>query len=88
VEQTLRFRIARKGVPVADLEPYLGALGHLVVLREGDLAFLHVHPEEAGAPGEIAFAATFPSAGRYALFLQFRAGGQVHTAPLYVEVQS
>ena len=31
-------------------EPYLGAGGHLVALREGDLAFLHVHPtDEAGA---------------------------------------
>ena len=29
-------------------EPYLGAGGHLVALREGDLAFLHVHPTDDG----------------------------------------
>jgi hypothetical protein len=35
-----------------DLAPYLGAKGHLVVLREGDLAFLHVHPEDHEAVAE------------------------------------
>ncbi|WP_309064521.1 heavy-metal-associated domain-containing protein [Microbacterium sp.] len=41
----LTLSIARDGQPVTDLEPYLGAFGHLVALREGDLAYLHVHPE-------------------------------------------
>jgi hypothetical protein len=78
----LVFRVSREGRPVQDLEPYLGALGHLVALREGDLAFLHVHPEDhAGAAGpEIAFHATFPSEGRYRLFLQFAHAGRVRTA--------
>ena len=39
-----RFTVTRDGRPVA-VEPYLGARGHLVALREGDLAFLHVHPD-------------------------------------------
>ena len=39
----LGFAITRDGKPV-ETEPYLGAGGHLVALREGDLAFLHVHP--------------------------------------------
>jgi hypothetical protein len=43
----LRFVITRSGTPV-NVEPYLGAGGHLVVLREGDLAFLHVHPSDHG----------------------------------------
>lgn len=42
----LAFGVSRGGEPVDDLQPYLGALGHLVALRDGDLAFLHVHPEE------------------------------------------
>jgi hypothetical protein len=46
-EATLRFAVERDGRPVA-LEPYLGAGGHLVALREGDLAFLHVHPLAGG----------------------------------------
>ena len=43
-EAELRFTVTRDGRPVA-VEPYLGADGHLVALREGDLAFLHVHPD-------------------------------------------
>ncbi|WP_022929326.1 hypothetical protein [Patulibacter americanus] len=85
-EGTLRFRVTRGARPVRDLQPYLGARGHLVALRQGDLAYLHVHPEEDAADGEIPFRATFPSAGRYPLFLQFRTGGVVRTASLTVEV--
>ena len=47
VAADLRFTITHDGRPV-QTEPYLGAGGHLVALREGDLAFLHVHPEEHG----------------------------------------
>ena len=59
-------------------EPYLGAGGHLVALREGDLAYLHVHPEEHG--DAVSFMTEFPSEGRYRLYLQFKHGGRVHTA--------
>ncbi|HEU4463170.1 MAG TPA: hypothetical protein VFR75_11315 [Solirubrobacterales bacterium] len=83
----LSFAVSRGGQPVDDLAPYLGAKGHLVALREGDLAFLHVHPEESdGAADEIAFDATFPTAGRYRLYLQFKHEGAVHTAEFTVEV--
>jgi hypothetical protein len=57
-----------------------------VALREGDLAFLHVHPEEGGAGPRIAFRAMFPSGGRYRLFLQFAHEGRVHTAAFTVGV--
>jgi hypothetical protein len=83
----LVFGVSREGRPVEDLEPYLGALGHLVALREGDLAFLHVHPEtENGSGPRIAFRAAFPSQGRYRLFLQFAHAGAVQTAAFTVEV--
>jgi len=78
----LRFAVNRDGGQVGGLENYLGAKGHLVALREGDLAFLHVHPDEGDAPGVIPYTAHFPTAGRYRLFLQFKVGGQVHTAEL------
>jgi hypothetical protein len=85
-EATLTYTISRDGRPVA-VEPYLGASGHLVALRAGDLAYLHVHPLDGGADaGRIAFAATYPSAGSYRLFLQFRHEGRVHTAALTQEV--
>ncbi|MGK2932631.1 MAG: hypothetical protein ACSLFD_07670 [Solirubrobacterales bacterium] len=75
------FEVTREGRPVDGVEPYLGADGHLVALREGDLAFLHTHPEgEPGGPGPIRFEVNYPSPGNYRLFLQFKHGGKVHTA--------
>ena len=79
------FTVTRDGRPVGDVEPYLGADGHLVALREGDLAFLHTHPEgEPGVP--IEFGVEYPSPGRYRLFLQFKHGGEVRTAAFTREV--
>ena len=80
-EADLRFTITRDGQEV-DVEPYLGANGHLVALRDGDLAFLHVHPHG----DDVAFAATFPTTGSYRLFLQFKHEGRVHTAAFTQEV--
>jgi hypothetical protein len=83
-EADLRFTISGpRGRPVRT-EPYLGAGGHLVALREGDLAFLHVHPT---ADDAVRFAATFPTAGRYRLFLQFKHEGRVQTAAFTLEVR-
>jgi len=80
----LRFTVRRDGQPVDDLQPYLGARGHLVMLRAGDLAYEHVHPL-AGTPA-LAFATGEPAPGTYRLFLQFRHGGTVHTAAFTREV--
>ena len=73
----LHFAVRRGGAPVDDLQPYLGARGHLVVLRAGDLAYAHVH---ALAADELAFATDDLAPGRYRLFLQFRHADRVHTA--------
>ena len=81
----LTLTVSRDGRPVSDLQPYLGAYGHLVALRDGDLAYLHVHPHESadasssGGPA-IDFTAEVPSEGRYRLFLDFRHDGRVRTA--------
>ncbi|WP_239162829.1 hypothetical protein [Paractinoplanes rishiriensis] len=64
----------------AALEPYLGAYGHLVVLRQGDLAYVHVHPEEQLADGKPKFWIALPSTGTYRMFFDFQVGGKVHTA--------
>jgi hypothetical protein len=77
----LTFEISRGGRPVSRLQPYLGAAGHLVAIRADDLAYLHVHPREGSEPGSITFEAELSEPGRYALFLQFRHGGKVHTVP-------
>jgi hypothetical protein len=83
-EAELRFTVTKDGRPVAT-EPYLGADGHLVALREGDLAFLHVHPTDA-AGDLIGFEATFPTTGAYRLFLQFKVDGKVQTVAFTQEV--
>jgi hypothetical protein len=85
-EGSLAFRIISGDREVEQLEPYLGALGHLVALREGDLAFLHVHPT-GGAGARLTFHAVFPSIGRYRLFLQFAHEGRVRTAGFTMEVR-
>jgi hypothetical protein len=73
----LRFTITRDGEPV-EVEPYLGAGGHLVALRDGDLAYLHVHPMSHDG-NAVGFHAMFPGPGRYRLFLQFQHDGRVQT---------
>ena len=80
-EAELRFTISKDGAGV-DPEPYLGAGGHLVALRDGDMAFLHVHPTGDGTE----FAATFPTPGSYRLFLQFKHEGRVQTVAFTQEV--
>lgn len=88
----LTLTVSHGGKPVTDLQPYLAAYGHLVALRAADLGYLHVHP--MGEPGdgvtpagpEIGFHATFPSAGDYRLFLDFKHAGVVRTAAFTVSV--
>jgi hypothetical protein len=85
-DSRLTLTVSKDGEPVTDLQPYLGAYGHLVALREGDLAYLHVHPD--GTPGDgatepgpdVVFYASVPSAGRYRLYLDFQHDGVVRTA--------
>jgi hypothetical protein len=86
MDARLTARVTHGGEPVTDLQPYLGAYGHLVALREGDMAYLHVHPD--GHPGDgttrpgpdVVFYAGVPSEGAYRLYLDFKHEGVVRTA--------
>lgn len=86
----LKLEVEKDGRPVTDLQPHLGAYGHLVALRAGDLAYLHVHPNGELGDGrtesgpEVSFTATAPSKGAYRLFLDFRHEGKVRTAAFTV----
>ena len=75
----------RKDGEIVTTDPYLGAGGHLVALRDGDLAYLHVHPLDDEPRGPVHFAIEVPSAGTYALFFDFLLDGEVHTARFVVE---
>ncbi len=70
----------RRGGNVITTDPYLGAAGHLVVIRDGDLAYLHVHPVDGVPPGPVRFGVEVPSIGSYALFFDFSLQGAVRTA--------
>jgi hypothetical protein len=76
--------VTRDGRPV-ELEPYLGALGHLVVIRVDDLEYLHVHPEEGATP---VFSVAGLAPGRYRYFFDFQVDGVVRTAAFTVEEAS
>jgi hypothetical protein len=89
----LALTVSRDGRPVDDLEPYLGAFGHLVAIRSGDLGYLHVHPLGDEPPGpaarggpDVRFAVEVPSPGDYRLFFDFSHGGTVRTASFTVSV--
>lgn len=92
-ESELTFTVAKDGAKVTDLQPYLGAFGHLVSLRAGDLAYLHTHPAEEAVAGDrggpqVRFTTTFPTAGTYRLFLDFRHDGVVRTVAFTVTVDA
>ena len=76
----LMLTVTRDRKPVA-LQPYLGAFGHLVVIRTGDLAYLHVHPEEGEG---LHFLADVPSTGTYRAFLDYQHDDVVRTAAFSV----
>ncbi|MFG3260134.1 hypothetical protein [Streptomyces sp. NPDC048172] len=84
-ERKLTLNVTKDGKPVSGgLQPYLGASGHLVALRAGDLGYLHVHP--SGASGSrVSFMATAPTEGSYRLFLDFKHGDEVRTAAFTVD---
>jgi len=87
---------ARTGEPVRDLEPYLGAWGHTLILDADQSDYLHSHPTETlpegteratlrGGP-EVEFGAMFPEAGLYRIWTQFQRGGRVSTVSFTVKV--
>lgn len=94
--QKLKFRLSRGGKPLTDLEPFLGAMGHLIVVSEDRQRFVHSHPLEApkGAAAakrngpEVTFSAQFPVPGLYKAWAQFQHRGRVLTAPFVIEVAS
>jgi len=74
------------GAPVTDLQPYLGATAHLLMVPIDLTEAIHGHPDEQFTGPGIAFTPLIPRAGRYKLWVQFQRGGTVSTAAFVVEV--
>ncbi|CAM3693524.1 hypothetical protein [Smaragdicoccus niigatensis] len=86
----LTVTITKDGQPVSNLQPYLESYAHLTAIHERDLAIAHLHPENpvtgnSGGP-ELDFAANFPKAGNWRLFIQFQVDGVLHTAAITMTV--
>jgi hypothetical protein len=81
---TIEFDVSRDGEAIAT-DPYLGAAGHLIVIRTGDLGYLHVHPMD-GDYSTVRFDADFPTPGTYRLFFDFAHDDAVHTAAFTITV--
>jgi len=95
--------IERDGGPITDLQPYLGAASHIVVLDESVGSFAHVHSVAGSTPPgqlmaamdepparfgpNVAFSHSFPKAGLYTVWLQFSHNGQVTTVSWVVEAR-
>lgn len=83
---TFRIEDAASGAPATDLEPYLGASAHLLVVSVDLTEAVHGHPTEDVRGPAIAFAPLIPRAGRYKVWIQFQRGGKVSTAAFVIEV--
>lgn len=88
--RTIMFRLNDRttGEPVQDLQPYLGAMGHLVVIRAATKDYIHAHPESSSdQKHEVSFEAHAAAAGLYAGWGQFQRLGEVQTVPFVFEVK-
>ena len=86
-EVMLTFDLKQNNASLTDLQEYLGALGHTVILKEGTLDFIHGHPMTSTKQnGKVEFMVTFPEAGKYKVFTQFQRGGKVTTTDFVVSV--
>lgn len=85
---TLTVRDARTGQPVTDLEPYLGAPAHMLIVRSDLTDAVHAHPEEQATGGPvITFHPLVPAAGDYKLWVQVQRAGKVITVPFSLRAE-
>jgi len=83
----LHFVDEATGQPVRDLQRYLGAFGHALIVDEELTEYIHAHPEETlegtdikdGGGPDVTFHTLFPKAGRYKAWVQFQRGGRLST---------
>jgi len=87
---------AENGEPVADLDPWLGAWGHIMIVGEDGKEFIHAHPLETAtahthavagpSPCTIRTVVGFRASGVYKLWFQFQRHGELITIPWVLRV--
>jgi hypothetical protein len=89
MELNMNFSIkdAQTKQPITNLQQYLGAVGHVVIVSADAEQYIHVHPIEEKATGPDAkFMTSFPKSGIYKIWGQFQHEGKVFTVPFTVNV--
>ena len=90
----IHFTDEKTGEPVTNLQRYLGAFGHAMMLSDDMTEHVHAHPEEMlegtaiteGGGPDLTFHALFPKPGVYRLWLQYQRNGKLSTIPFTVRV--
>jgi hypothetical protein len=85
-ENHMIIKIEKNGKEISgnDLEKYLGANAHIVMIRLDNKDYIHVHPEADEYP--IHAHGYFDKAGTYVMWVQFQTNGNIHTADFVVNV--
>lgn len=90
----IHFTNTASGEPVRDLERYLGAFAHALIVNEELSEYIHAHPEEmlegteikSGGGPDVVFHTLFPKGGRYKAWIQFQRGGKLSTVSFTFKV--
>ncbi len=98
----LTYTITRNGKPVTDMQPYLGAMGHLMAIHQNGRDLVHTHVSGAGAGDDgltitpematskgpkFTYKLQLPTGGVYKIWAQFQRGGKILTVPFVFRVQ-
>ena len=90
----IHFEDEKTGAPVKNLQRYLGAFGHAMMLSEDMTEHVHAHPAEMlegtaiteGGGPDLTFHALFPKPGHYRIWVQFQRNDILSTVPFTVRV--
>jgi hypothetical protein len=89
INMDFTFKDAITNKPITNLQPYLGAMGHMVAMSSDVTKYLHIHPMTTKGHGpKITFMTLFPKKGVYKLWGQFQYQGRVIIIPYVVNVPS
>jgi len=94
VDLPFHFSDAKTGEPLHDLQRYLGAFAHALIVSEDLVEYLHTHPKEmlegteikTGGGPDVIFDAFFPRSGRYRAWIQFQRNDHLSTMPFTFDV--
>lgn len=85
---TFSVRDAETGLPITDLQPYLGAPAHMLIVRSDLTDAIHAHPEEQATGGPtVSFHPLIPAPGDYRIWIQFQRAGKVITASFAIRAE-